>query len=218
MAKTPRKRSSTTRSRTAKPTARQQLQVLEQETAKARAMGECVSVSLLRTDQDLIIDYVNPAGLETLKVMQSELPCQPEEVIGKNVELLHRDPELQRTVLSDLNQLPHQCDVQLGAFTLELRVTALYDEGEYLGLMVAWNDVTEIRLRERDIAGQLCAISRSQAVIEFEMDGTIIRANENFLNTIGGATRRKKSKDGTTACSFRLSFAAATNTSSSGRI
>ncbi len=36
-----------------------------------------------------------------------------------------------------------------------------------------------------DFAGQLAAISKAQAVIEFSMDGTIIAANENFLNTMG---------------------------------
>jgi len=35
------------------------------------------------------------------------------------------------------------------------------------------------------IRGQIEAINRSQAVIEFEMDGTIISANENFLNAMG---------------------------------
>lgn len=42
--------------------------------------------------------------------------------------------------------------------------------------------------RERefmDYAGQVSAISKSQAVIEFEMDGTIITANENFLGVLG---------------------------------
>ncbi|MAE51427.1 MAG: chemotaxis protein, partial [Micavibrio sp.] len=29
------------------------------------------------------------------------------------------------------------------------------------------------------------ALDKSQAVIEFEMDGTIINANANFLNTMG---------------------------------
>ena len=36
-----------------------------------------------------------------------------------------------------------------------------------------------------DTAGQIAAINKSQAVIEFEMDGTIIRANDNFLNAMG---------------------------------
>jgi methyl-accepting chemotaxis protein len=40
---------------------------------------------------------------------------------------------------------------------------------------------------ERDVAGQLTAINKSQAVIEFEMDGTIITANDNFLAPMGYA-------------------------------
>ena len=36
-----------------------------------------------------------------------------------------------------------------------------------------------------DLQAKLDAISRSQAVIEFEPDGTIIEANENFLGAVG---------------------------------
>ena len=34
-------------------------------------------------------------------------------------------------------------------------------------------------------AGKISAIGRAQAVIEFNLDGTIITANENFLATVG---------------------------------
>lgn len=37
----------------------------------------------------------------------------------------------------------------------------------------------------RDAAGKVTAINRSQAVIEFEMDGTVRSANDNFLQTLG---------------------------------
>ena len=36
-----------------------------------------------------------------------------------------------------------------------------------------------------DYAAQVAAIGRSQAVIEFQMDGTIITANDNFLKAMG---------------------------------
>lgn len=36
-----------------------------------------------------------------------------------------------------------------------------------------------------ELAAKVEAISKSQAVIEFELDGTIITANDNFLNTLG---------------------------------
>lgn len=46
-------------------------------------------------------------------------------------------------------------------------------------------DVTQSKLRNADYRGQIDAIGKSQAVIEFEMDGTIINANDNFLNAVG---------------------------------
>lgn len=46
-------------------------------------------------------------------------------------------------------------------------------------------DITEEKLKSADSLGQLNAISKAQAVIEFEMDGTIVRANDNFLMTLG---------------------------------
>ncbi|MCO4798809.1 MAG: PAS domain S-box protein [Colwelliaceae bacterium] len=46
-------------------------------------------------------------------------------------------------------------------------------------------DVTAQKLANADFSGQIDAISKAQAVIEFNMDGTIITANENFLSTVG---------------------------------
>jgi methyl-accepting chemotaxis protein len=46
-------------------------------------------------------------------------------------------------------------------------------------------DITDQKLRNADNEGQLKAIHKSQAVIEFNLDGTIITANDNFLKTLG---------------------------------
>ena len=46
-------------------------------------------------------------------------------------------------------------------------------------------DVTAQKLKNADFEGQLAAIGRSQAVIEFSLDGTILTANDNFLKTLG---------------------------------
>lgn len=46
-------------------------------------------------------------------------------------------------------------------------------------------DITEQVARNADVEGQLDAINKAQAVIEFELDGTIIKANDNFLQTLG---------------------------------
>jgi len=46
-------------------------------------------------------------------------------------------------------------------------------------------EVTKQKLLNADFTGQIDAISKAQAVIEFNMDGTIITANDNFLSTVG---------------------------------
>jgi len=46
-------------------------------------------------------------------------------------------------------------------------------------------DITEEKIRNADYSGQLDAIGKSQAVIEFNLDGTVLNANENFLNVLG---------------------------------
>ncbi len=46
-------------------------------------------------------------------------------------------------------------------------------------------DTTERKLRDADFEGQVNAIRKSQAVIEFAMDGTILHANDNFLSALG---------------------------------
>lgn len=46
-------------------------------------------------------------------------------------------------------------------------------------------DITDAKNKAIDAQGQMEAIGRSQAVIEFRLDGTIITANANFLDAIG---------------------------------
>jgi methyl-accepting chemotaxis protein len=46
-------------------------------------------------------------------------------------------------------------------------------------------DVTKQKLVSADNGGQIEAIEKSQAVIEFRMDGTIVKANQNFLDAVG---------------------------------
>lgn len=46
-------------------------------------------------------------------------------------------------------------------------------------------DVTEQKLKTTDLEGKLKAIGKSQAAIEFDLEGFVLDANENFLNTVG---------------------------------
>ncbi|MEM8485780.1 MAG: PAS domain-containing protein [Bacteroidota bacterium] len=62
-------------------------------------------------------------------------------------------------------------------------------QGQPVKVVKYATDVTETVLARANFQGQLDAIHKSQAVIEFELDGTIITANDNFLNTLGYSLR-----------------------------
>ena len=72
----------------------------------------------------------------------------------------------------------------------EIWIQAVYapvkDEmGRVIKIVKIATDVTAARLQAADHAGQLAAIGKAQAVIEFSLDGHILAANDNFLNALG---------------------------------
>ncbi|TWB16885.1 methyl-accepting chemotaxis sensory transducer with Pas/Pac sensor [Nitrospirillum amazonense] len=58
-------------------------------------------------------------------------------------------------------------------------------KGRPLKVVKYATDVTAQKMEYADLHGQMDAIRKSQAVIEFTMDGTVLTANEGFLNTLG---------------------------------
>ncbi len=69
---------------------------------------------------------------------------------------------------------------------LQASYNPVFDEnGKVVKVVKFATDITEQKTKNADYQGQLAAIGKAQAVIEFEMDGTIRFANENFLKTLG---------------------------------
>lgn len=57
--------------------------------------------------------------------------------------------------------------------------------GTVLKIVKFATDITASKLQSLDQASQIAAISKSQAVIEFDMNGVVLDANENFLAAMG---------------------------------
>ncbi|MGV3552447.1 methyl-accepting chemotaxis protein [Rhizobium sp.] len=55
-------------------------------------------------------------------------------------------------------------------------------------------DITAAKLKELDEAGKLSALSRAEAIIEFDPQGRILTANENFLSVTGYALSEVEGK------------------------
>ncbi|UTA47694.1 PAS domain-containing protein [Simiduia sp. 21SJ11W-1] len=79
---------------------------------------------------------------------------------------------------------------RIGNNGAEIWIQASYNpildpEGKPYKVVKYATDITEQKNLNADFSGQIRAINKSQAVIEFNMDGTIIKANDNFLNAVG---------------------------------
>ena len=61
------------------------------------------------------------------------------------------------------------------------------DDNNLIKVVEVGVDITDTKVRNADFQGQLDAISKAQAVIEFHLDGTVITANDNFLTAMGYA-------------------------------
>lgn len=61
----------------------------------------------------------------------------------------------------------------------------LDSNGQVLGIVKLATDITQEVLQEQDQKARLAAIDRAMAVIEFDLAGNILTANDNFLTTMG---------------------------------
>lgn len=68
---------------------------------------------------------------------------------------------------------------------IEASYNPVFKGGKPVKVVKFATDITESKLRSIEDAAKLSALSRSQAVIEFTPDGTILTANENFCSTLG---------------------------------
>ncbi|MEZ5957209.1 MAG: methyl-accepting chemotaxis protein [Hyphomonadaceae bacterium] len=151
------------------------------------AAFETSSVATMMVDRDFKVTYVNES---TKKLLADNADAfrkiwpgfDPNKIVGSCIDMFHKNPAHQRQLLSDPSRLPFRTDITVGDLKFALNVGAVYDEKRnYVGNVLQWDNVTQARMN----AGMLQALGRSQAIIEFNMDGTIVNANENFCQTLG---------------------------------
>jgi methyl-accepting chemotaxis protein len=145
------------------------------------ALDKCESCIML-ADEDYNITYVNPAlqkmFLEHQEDIQQTLPnFNTRSLVGTNIDVFHKNPSHQRGMLDQL-RTEYRTSIRVGKQNFNLIANPLFDEdNRRLGIAVEWVD----NLAE----GKINAISNTMAEIEFNMDGTIVTANENFLQATG---------------------------------
>lgn len=167
---------------------------LEQESARVQSMMENSPINVMYADRDLVIRYMNPASKRQLRELQQYLPVPVDSMIGQSVDVFHKNPAHQRTILSDPKNLPRRTTIHVGPESLDLLVSAIYDtNGAYLGAMVTWELITkklEAERREKEMAERERAMQADLKEKVASMLEVVQRAEQGDLTqtmTFGGS-------------------------------
>ncbi|TWC00268.1 methyl-accepting chemotaxis sensory transducer with Pas/Pac sensor [Bradyrhizobium macuxiense] len=155
--------------------------------AQAAAIGKSQAVIEFKLDGTIVT-----ANENFLNAMGYSL----DEIRGKHhsmfVEPATRDSHDYREFWARLNRGEFQAAQykRIGKGGREIWIQASYNPildkgGKPVGVVKFATDITAQKIHSMEDAGKIAAIGRAQAVIEFNMDGSIVTANENFLGAMG---------------------------------
>ncbi|MCV9385204.1 PAS domain S-box protein [Reichenbachiella ulvae] len=140
-------------------------------------------------EPDGTILNVNDNWIDTLGYDKSEMIghhhrmfCDPEYAKSKEYKDFWKNLAAGQTMSGEFRRFKNGGE--------EIWINASYtpvrdNNGEVYKVIKIASDITEQKIKNSDFEGQLAAIGKAQAVIEFNLDGTIVKANENFLKTVG---------------------------------
>lgn len=140
------------------------------------------------TDEKLNIVFVNNSVIALLQKAEADLRkdmphFSVDKLVGSNIDIFHKVPSHQHRILSKLEK-QHVATIWIAGHGFDLIVNPVRDQNKTVGFVVEWADANA-RLHNLDFREQMAAISRSQTMIVFSIDGTILSANENFLRSVG---------------------------------
>ena len=129
----------------------------ELEVARLTSAVDGAEANLMLCDENLNITFANPAVVEMLRKRQVELRqiwpgLDVDNLLGTCIDGFHKNPAHQRALLSDPNRLPATAEISVGELDFRVNATMISGpNGEYMGNMVQWTDITEQKDAERQI-------------------------------------------------------------------
>ncbi|HFE38316.1 MAG TPA: methyl-accepting chemotaxis protein, partial [Gammaproteobacteria bacterium] len=138
----------------------------EQEVKRLQSAINGAQANLMLCDENFDITYVNPAVQNMMRNRQTELKAafpgfDANNLIGQNIDQFHKNPSHQRAMLSNVDILPASAEISVAGLEFKVNATAITDEqGNWMGNMVEWLDITEQKSAEQGIASMISAASQ----------------------------------------------------------
>ena len=162
-----------------------------EELIKLRTAFDSVTTNLMMCDNDLNITYANPAVVKMLAARQEGLRAvwpgmDAHNLVGQNIDQFHRNPAHQRSLLGDPSRLPASAEIQVGDLEFEVNASFLAGaNGEYVGNIVEWKDLTDINQQKREVARLESAVQGSTSnIMMCDNDLNIVYANPSVVKML----------------------------------
>lgn len=149
-------------------------------------------------DRSFAVIEFNPHGqiLSANENFLTAMGYRAQEVIGRHHRLFLDDKSADSSEYHDFWEALRRGERRFGQFRRlakggrEVWIEATYTpiknaQGRTERIIKFATDITSRKMTEIDRGGQLAALDKTLAVIAFDLDGTILEANDNFLRTVG---------------------------------
>ncbi len=143
----------------------------EEEAFILQGSFDSAKTPVMMIDRDLVITYANDSTMKILRDNEETLRSlypgfDPEKTIGTCIDTFHKNPAHQRKLLGNPDNLPYETDIHVGPLIFGIRVAAQFDsEGDYVGNILEWQDMTQIRASEKDVARLQSAVDGAKTNI-----------------------------------------------------
>jgi methyl-accepting chemotaxis protein len=152
-----------------------------------REMFDSVPLNVIRCGlDDMIINYVNKATTTNLKKIESHLPISVDQIVGSSIDVFHKNPTHQRTMLARDEMYPHDAVIQVGPELLELHIEKMPQANGQDQAVVSWSIATDkIRaVEETERQGQMLDQMPVNVILANAQTYDIVYCNETSLETL----------------------------------
>jgi methyl-accepting chemotaxis protein len=158
----------------------------ELDVARLQSAVDGAQTNLMLCDTDFNITYVNPAVVAMMTKRQSLLRetfpgFDASNLVGQNIDQFHKNPAHQRGLLGDKHRLPAKAEIKVAGLEFEVNATAIVDpNGNMMGNMVEWKDITEQKDAERQIENLIDEASRGNLTQRLDVE-----KYDGFMRNVG---------------------------------
>lgn len=176
--------------RTAEQARDREMKTAFQDNTRIKVALDNCTTNVMVADNEYNIVYMNDSVTEMMREAESDLRKElsqfdSSKLIGANIDVFHKNPAHQRSMLERLSST-YETSITVAGRIFNLIANPVLDsEGNRLGSVVEWNDVTQERAVEDEINTMVNAAVNGNFATRIELEG-----KDGFMRNLAEAMNR----------------------------